>query len=405
MTEENNANPNGVSDQQPAASGASAPDQAPAASQQSETQPFAAEPYVAPEPPAPGETAQYSAAQQPGATPEPPTPGYAAPQQPTQAMPNGYQTQPGQQPPMGYGYQGGYGAPQPPTAAPTGPGSGKALGSLICGICAIVFSGTVIISIILGVIAIVLASQYVKSFGKDGKATGGKVCGVIGIVFSILMLIIYIFSGIFLAAVFNEYSSSPSSSYSYSYDSGSSSSDSDSSSTLPTDADEQAAIDAASAILDELKNPTDADISALASGLDEGFAQESGLESLSDLGIESREFAEWLLSGLTYEIDDAFVYSDGTGTVYADVTTKDYYEFMYIFSDNIDTFVASDEAATITDDAAANAKIGELLRDAMAKTPTTVNYASIEVKKVGGTWVVDDESLEELAQSIFGIYY
>ena len=112
-----------------------------------------------------------------------------------------------------------------------------------------------------------------------------------------------------------------------------------------------------------------------------------------------------MLSDLTYEIDDAFVYSDGTGTVYADVTTKDYYEFMYIFSDNIDTFVASDEAATITDDAAANAKIGELLRDAMAKTPTTVNYASIEVKKVGGTWVVDDESLEELAQSIFGIYY
>ncbi|MEQ3361455.1 DUF4190 domain-containing protein [Raoultibacter massiliensis] len=398
MAEENNVNPNGIPEQQPSAPETPAPDQASAAAPQSETQPVSADQYTAPEPPAPGQTNQYAAPQQP-------TPGqYAAPQQPTQAMPNAYQAQPGQQPPMGYGYQGGYGTPQPPTSAPVGPGSGKALGALICGICSIVFSGTVIISIILGIVAIVLASQYVKSFGKDGKATGGKVCGVIGIVFSILMLIIYIFSGILVAAAINEYGSSSGPSYSYSYDSGSFSSN-DSSTATPTDADEQAAIAAASAVLDELKNPTDADINEMAAGLDEGFASSSGLESLSDIGVDPKEFSQWLLSDLTYEIDDAFVYSDGTGTVYADVTTKDYYEFMSIFSDNVDAFVASDEIANIADEAAANAKIGELLKDAMAQTGTTESFVSIEVVKSGSTWVVDSDSLEDLAQSIFGIYY
>ena len=382
MTEDNSSTPNGVPEQPPS-----------------------------PEPPVPGQTAQYTPPQQPAGAPEPPAPSgqYATAQQPTQTMPNGYQpqpgyqAQPGQQPPMGYGYQAGYGAPQPPTAAPTGPGSGKALGALICGICAIVFSGTVLIGIILGIVAIVLASQYVKSFGKDGKATGGKVCGIVGIVFSILALIGYIMLFSLGLFAYNEYySSSPAPSYSYN-DSGSSSNDS--SSTLPTDADEQAAIDAASAVLDELKNPTATDVAALAAGLDEGFASESGLESLSEIGVDPTEFATWLLSDLTYEIDDAFVYSDGTGTVYADVTTKDYYEFMTLFEAGVDEFLASDEAAGIADQAAANAKIGELVKDAMGKTGTTVNFAYIDVKKSGGTWVVDEDSLEEVAQSIFGIYY
>lgn len=425
MTEENNATPNGAPEQ-PAAPGFPAADQASVTPQQPVTEPIASEqptisdqPFVpeqpvVPEPPAPGQTAQYAVPQQPSAAPQPPAPGqYTAPQQPTQAMPNGYQAQPGQQPPMGYGYQGGgYGAPQPPTAAPTGPGSGKALAALLCGIGAIVFSGTVIVGVILGIIAIVLASQYVKSFGKEGKATGGKVCGIIGIVFSILALIFWIFSGWLIFTAVNEYNNS-SSSYTYSYDSGSSSSNNssdsngsnDSNTTTPTDADEQAAIDAASAVLDELKNPTEADINEMAAGIDEGFASSSGFTSLSDIGVDPKEFAQWLISDLSYEIDDAFVYSDGTGTVYADVTTKDYYEFMGIFESNVTTFLNSDEAANLADEAAANAKVGELLKDAMAKTPTTVNFAYIDVKKVGSSWVVDEDSLDEIAQSIFGIYY
>lgn len=89
-------------------------------------------------------------------------------------------------------------APVPPGAVTAQPGSGKAMGALICGVLAIVFSGAVLAGIILGIIALVLAFQYVKAFGKDGKATGAKVCGAIGIVLSVIALIAY--SALFLFA-------------------------------------------------------------------------------------------------------------------------------------------------------------------------------------------------------------
>lgn len=385
MTEENNAGQGIPPEQQPGGSPAPIPAAQP-------TQP-------APQPPMPAEGASQAAFTQPVMPPQPtaPNPQYAAPQQPTQGMPVGYQTQPGQQVPAGYGYQQPYGAPQ--QNAPTGPGSGKALGALICGICAIVFSAIPFVGIILGIIAIVLASQYVKAFGKEGKATGGKVTGVIGIVFSIIALIIYIASFALVAAAINEYNSDP---YSYSYSSSDSSSPNMSDSA--TDADEKGANDAAKAVFDELKNPSDAVITELATNLDEGFVSTSGLQSLSDIGVDPKDFSRWLLSDFAYELDGAYTYSDGTGTVYADVTTKDYYEFMSIFSDNIDTFVQSDEAANLADQAAVNAKMGELITAAMDATPTTASYVSVEVVKSGDTWTVDEKSMEDLAQSIFGVF-
>ncbi|MEG0504426.1 MAG: DUF4190 domain-containing protein, partial [Raoultibacter sp.] len=274
------------------------------------------------------------------------------------------------------------------------------LGALICGICAIVFSAIPFVGIILGIVAIVLASQYVKAFGKEGKATGGKVTGVIGIIFSIIAIIIYIASFALVAAAINEYSSDP---YSYSY----SSSDSSSSSSIDSagTADEKAAADAAKVVLDELKNPTEANINELAASLDEGFASSSGLTSLVDIGVEPKEFARWLLSDFSYELDGAYVYSDGTGTVYADVTTKDYYEFTSIFSDNVNAFAQSSEAATLGgDEAAINAKMGDLIRSAMNATPTTSTYVSMDVVKTGNTWTMDEASMDALAENIFGIY-
>lgn len=401
MAEDNKVNPSEAPGQQPDASEPSVPEQDQAASAQPAAQPVSPDAATA----AFGQAAPSAAAQQPTPAPEPPAPGQYTPpqqpgqvQQPTQAMPGGYQPQPGQQPMAGYAYQGGYGAPQPPTVAPTGPGSGKALGALICGICAIVFSGTVVPGIILGIVAIVLASQYVKSFGKDGKATGGKVCGAIGIAFSVIALALYIFVFAIGAMAYNDYYNNSISNPSYTQPIP------DTDTSTPTDADEQGAIDAAKVVLDELKNPTAEDIAAMAAGIDEGFSSTSGFESLNDLGVSSEEFAKWLLSDLTYEIDEAFVYSDGTGTVYVDVTTKDYYEFSNIFSSNIEAFLESDEFAGITDEAVLNAKIGELMRDAMDRTSTAPTYTWIDVKKVGGTWTVDADSLEDIAENIFGIY-
>ena len=101
-----------------------------------------------------------------------------------------YQDPQGQTPHVGYAPYGGQ--------APYGhqgqqhPGYGKAMGAFICGIAAIVFSMFPLIGIILGIIAIVLASQYVKAYGKDSKATAGKITGIIGVVLGVLAIIFYI---------------------------------------------------------------------------------------------------------------------------------------------------------------------------------------------------------------------
>ncbi len=70
-------------------------------------------------------------------------------------------------------------------------GSGKAAGALVCGILSIFFAHAVIVGVILGIVALVLASGYTKRFGKNGLAMGGKACGIIGIVISIFMFFIW----------------------------------------------------------------------------------------------------------------------------------------------------------------------------------------------------------------------
>lgn len=174
-----------------------------------------------------GNSPQQPGAPQPPAQPPQPTEPVApppSPEQSTQAYQPGQQAEqatqayqaPPAQPPIGGAPSQqpypAYGAP-----APSQPSSGKALAALLCGIFAILLSGTIFFGIVLGIIAIVLAGQYVKSFGKDSKATGGKICGIIGIILSVIALIFYIVffvaAASFSNAIVEEYGSSDSYSY------------------------------------------------------------------------------------------------------------------------------------------------------------------------------------------------
>ena len=83
-----------------------------------------------------------------GATP-PAGSAYAGPYT---AAPGGPGTPAGNNP---YAASGGYGTPMP-QPQPQRPSSGKAVGALVCGILAILFSETVIVGIILGIVALVL---------------------------------------------------------------------------------------------------------------------------------------------------------------------------------------------------------------------------------------------------------
>lgn len=300
---------------------------------------------------------------------------------------------------MGYNGQGAY--PPPPVApAYAKKSNGKAIGALICGIAAIIFSWLPLLGVVLGIVAIVLASKAVKQSGRDGKATGGKVCGIIGIV---LAVIGFIFWGIVSCAVL---AAAP---YASTGDSdvdivlNGSNSGSGSVAVDPT-ADEQQATDAATAELDKLVNQDEALVQYLATELDEGFIDAMGM-SHTELGIDPADLARWMLTDVTYTPDGTYVYpEEGEGTMYADVDIPDSYSFMLNFYNKVDALNNSEEIKTMTEDQA-KARIGELYYEAMDETADrTSYYTAIDLVKEGDQWVVDQDAWEEELDYMFGIY-
>lgn len=112
---------------------------------------------------------------------------------------NGYQQNGYQQ--NGY-YQNGYQQTQMPQGPK--PGANAATGSMICGICSIVFCNCYgLPGIILGIIAIIQGNKAISLNGgiPDGTAKGGKICGIIGLVLGILYFIVCILAMFFGIAV------------------------------------------------------------------------------------------------------------------------------------------------------------------------------------------------------------
>ena len=125
--------------------------------------------------------------------------GYDTIQQQNGYQQNGYQQNGYQQ--NGY-YQNGYQQTQMPQGPK--PGANAATGSLICGICSIVFCNCYgLPGIILGIIAIIQGNKAISLNGgiPDGTAKGGKICGIIGLVLGILYFIVCILAMFFGIAV------------------------------------------------------------------------------------------------------------------------------------------------------------------------------------------------------------
>lgn len=317
----------------------------------------------------------------PASAPAQPASPYAQPTAPVPgASPYGQPQQVGQQPgpqPAGY-YQ-----PVPPQS------SGKAIGALVCGILAILFCGTVLIGIVLGIVAIVLAAQAVKATGKDSKATGGKVCGIVGIVLSVLSLVLYVVIGVgMLAFIANyddvEYYSSPIPSQ-------------------PSDTVADQQIEAAvSEKFDLLKNKDAATLQQIANEANEQLADATGY-GLSDLGIDPIVFVEWLVTDLSYDLSGVYDNGDGTGSVIADVTLRDSTAFATTFMEDVQAAIDAGEMQTL-DEAGAKALLGELYQAAMDKTTAmTTDYVGLDLTKSGDTWQVDEDSWDDVLDYLFGL--
>lgn len=320
----------------------------------------------------------------------------AQPVQPTQPVqpPVGQPTQP-VQPPAGQPQQSQqpyavqpqqpYGQSQP-VAAQNQPGSGKALGALICGIFAIVFSGTVLVGVVLGIIAIVLASQYVKAFGKDGKATGGKVCGIVGIVFSVISLFLWISVGALVGAAINEYEP-------YEPSSSSSSIESIIAESVDSDALEAEVEAAAVKVIDGMSKLDSDELKAIYSELEEAFESSSGM-TLAEVGIDFDEAISKTAGSITYEIDDVFVYSNGEeATVYADVTSID---LETIFMNWLEKLLDLGTDATLD-------QVEGTFTSAIAESKATNKSIMLDFTKVGNTWEVDQDDYESELEYVYGL--
>lgn len=287
--------------------------------------------------------------------------------------------------------------------------SGKATAAVVVGVLSIVFSGP-ILGLILGIVAIILGNAAVRESGKSGKTTAARVCGIIGIVLSVIFTIVMTVS---IVGAINYAQTHPEgSSFSYSYDSdsgfsssdsGSSSSDSGSSSSSDsgnswyTDADSAALGDAMKVELDKIKNKDPQVMQKIASDADQAMKENVGY-SLTELGVDPMDYANWAVGQFSYSQDGAYALSDGTGSAYADAKAPDVYTFASTFSTDV-TNRANAEGGKVAPDVG-----GQIFRDAMSKTTQPRDYyIMFTFSKQGDKWVVDQSSVDGEIDYMFGL--
>lgn len=285
-------------------------------------QPVQPQPSPQPQQPQPVQPAQPYGFQPDQGQPQQP----AQPQQPWQA--NGVQPQPAQPYAQPYASQPGQPyAPQPSQPYAPQPGQpympqqprseGKAIAALVCGILSIVFCAGTLFGLILGIVAIVLASSYVKQNGPNTKAKIGKICGIIGSILSALAFVFTMFVGCSLLAAVGgsslaDSASNSSASSAYDDSASDSSSDAPSSESWAADAETEEAIKQdLEPRLDAWVNQTPEGLAEVAQMSNEEFQASTGFQ-LSDIGIDPEEYAKWQLEGVTYEIEGVYAQDDGS---------------------------------------------------------------------------------------------
>lgn len=351
---------------------------------------------AAPQQPAPSAPQQPTAPQQPsfGQQTPPPTSGTVPPPPPGTVPPQGPGTVP---PPPGYQY---YAAP---TTAPTS--SGKAIGALVCGILSILFSFAIIPGIILGIVALVLASGASKIGLRDGKITAGRVTAAIGMILSVLMLAITLIAGAFIGAVLDN-----SDRFETAFEQGYSDIYSDDFGYVepfdPATATEEelAVYNVAVADADKLIAQDPQLMSAVAMGLDEemkdmteGYLSAQGM-TFTELGVDPMELASWVLQDASYTVSDLYVYSSiGEADVTLSFAVPDDLQFATAFSTAFYAKVGELDSSSPTYLDDVKAAVAASVDDAMAATTSTVTVdVYSEAEMVGGTWALEKDWYEDL---------
>lgn len=271
---------------------------------------------------------------------------------------------------------------------------------LVLGILSVVTVGIPIVSIIAGAFAVATSAGVIKRFGKNGKAIAGRVCGIVGIALSVVIIAVGVLGSAMLTAHVSDFVSPSDGGFRVS---GLFDEDDSSEYYTGVDADDRAAEEAVRAELDKFAAGDPALAEWLAAEVDEMFSS-SGY-AFSDIGVDPQAVADWMMADFSYEMDSAYTFSDGTGTVYADLEVRDVFELFSEFGDASQDMIDSGQLHGM-DEATALGQLGQAFVAAMDATANshTDFFAAFDVVEEDGAWTVDQASWEEEIAIAFGLY-
>ena len=320
------------------------------------------------------------------------------------ASTNGYQAPPagGYQSASAYGYSGGYYQPNQGYGYVSPVPS--ATGAIVCGVCAILFSWIPLVGIILGIVAIALASSHRKKYGKNGSSTGGKICGIVGIainlVFGILTALLVAFGAMFYDQVRN-YAYDESITYPLSFTEAEYVADP----SLETDLNQIE--DLINTSFTQLFNAPDAALYPFAAAADEDFRDRYGV-SLSEIGVDPIDVVRWCVEDGSFHIQSSSIqtFSDpsdanyGNGWVDVSLTMRD----ITALNDTIETAYSTRGIDLSTP--AGKDQMGQIVTEALMECNQTCEYTfEVQLTKVNGTWTLDIESWNNLEEAFYQVFY
>ena len=144
--------------------------------------------------------------------------------------------------------------------------------------------------------------------------------------------------------------------------------------------------------------------------LDEQLLRWEGYTA-AELGIDAGAWATWALSDVTCEVSSIYAYTDGTGTAYLDIESRNLSSVIndadeglydYLSEHDLTTF-GEQEPHELTDEQRAD--VSAIWDEAMEHAdPTEFSFVSVDLSLVDGTWTLDEEDLEESFESALGLY-
>lgn len=129
----------------------------------------------------------------------------------------------------------------------------------------------------------------------------------------------------------------------------------------------------------------------------------------SELGLDADAWASWVIRNTSYSVETAYVYSDGTASVYANIVAPDANSFVWDLWDAYAYHLRDegvDDGDPLTDGQRAYVAeaYADLLGDYESDAEKDAMLWNFDAARVGDAWVVDAESLPAEFEVIYSLF-